>query len=86
MARRKRLVLDLVALLPSWELALRAERKSAQTIKSYGDGVRGFIRWCESNDHTPALDRDLVAGPASEVVAAVRSVYRFRQASRSSLR
>src|SRR5690349_17753079 len=60
MARRKPPALDLAALLPSWELALRAERKSPQTIKSYGDGVRGFIRWCESTTHTPALDRDLV--------------------------
>jgi len=47
-------------LLPSWELALRAERKSPQTIKSYGDGVRAFLRWCAENGHTPALDRDLV--------------------------
>jgi hypothetical protein len=35
---------DLAGLLPSWELALRAERKSPQTIKSYGDGVRLFLR------------------------------------------
>jgi site-specific recombinase XerD len=62
MARRKPPTLDLAALLPSWELALRAERKSPQTIKSYGDGVRGFIRWCEDNSHSPGLDRDLVKG------------------------
>jgi integrase len=60
MARRKPPALDLAALLPSWELALRAERKSPQTIKSYGDGVRAFLRWCAENGHTPALDRDLV--------------------------
>ncbi|MDQ3416238.1 MAG: site-specific integrase, partial [Actinomycetota bacterium] len=52
---------DLAALLPSWELALRAERKSPQTFKSYGDGVRLFLRWCESNDETPKLDRRLLA-------------------------
>jgi site-specific recombinase XerD len=52
----------LAALLPSWELALRAERKSAQTIKSYGDGVRSFLRWCDSEGHSPALDRELVKG------------------------
>jgi site-specific recombinase XerD len=62
MARRKTPALDLAALLPSWELGLRAERKSPQTIKSYGDGVRGFIRWCDANGHSPALDRDLVKG------------------------
>jgi hypothetical protein len=31
---------DLAALLPSWELHLRAERKSPETVRSYGDGVR----------------------------------------------
>ncbi len=51
---------DLAALLPSWELALRSERKSPQTVKSYGDGVRTFLRWCETNGHSPALDRDLM--------------------------
>ncbi|WP_370332605.1 tyrosine-type recombinase/integrase [Mycolicibacterium hippocampi] len=62
MARRKSAPLDLVALLPSWELALRAERKSPATLKSYGDGVRAFFRWCDRNSHTPALERDLVKG------------------------
>src|ERR1700754_769805 len=60
MPRKKPPPLDLAAMLPSWELALRAERKSPQTLKSYGDGVRGFLRWCADNNHTPALDRDLV--------------------------
>jgi site-specific recombinase XerD len=67
-ARRKPPALDLVALLPSWELALRAERKSPQTIKSYGDGVRGFIRWCDANGHSPALDRDLVKGFVADLL------------------
>lgn len=62
MSRRKAPTLDLPGLLPSWELHLRAERKSKQTIKSYGDGVRGFIRWCEANGQSPALDRNLVQG------------------------
>lgn len=53
---------DLADLLPSWELHLRAERKSPQTVKSYGDGVRAFIRWCDDNGHRPALDRDLLKG------------------------
>jgi site-specific recombinase XerD len=60
MARRKPLVLDLAALLPSWELSLRAERKSPQTIKSYGDAVRAFLRWCNEHGHSPALDRELM--------------------------
>ena len=53
---------DLAALLPSWELHLRAERKSPQTVKTYGDGVRRFLAWCE-REHRPAvLDRPSVTG------------------------
>ena len=70
MARRKPPSLDLAALLPSWELSLRAERKSPQTIKSYGDGVRGFIRWCEGNGHSPALDRELMKGFVADLLDA----------------
>jgi hypothetical protein len=33
---------DLAALLPSWELHLRAERKLPQTVKAYGDAVRAY--------------------------------------------
>jgi hypothetical protein len=32
------------ALLPSWELAVRAERKSPATLKVYGDGVFAFFK------------------------------------------
>lgn len=46
---------DLALLLTSWELALRAERKSAQTIKAYGDGVRTYLRWAD----VEGLDADL---------------------------
>ena len=37
---------DLAALLGSWELPVRAERKSPQTLKAHGDGVRRFLTWC----------------------------------------
>jgi integrase/recombinase XerD len=40
--------LDIAALLPSWQLSLRAERKSPRTVKVYGDGVRLFLAWCDS--------------------------------------
>jgi hypothetical protein len=63
-------LLDLSLLLPSWELALRSERKSAQTIKSYGDGVRGFLRWCEANGHDPELDRQLVKAWVADLLDA----------------
>ena len=68
MARRKPVPLDLAALLPSWELALRAERKSPQTIKSYGDGVRAFLRWCDEHGHAPALERDLAKGFVADLL------------------
>lgn len=53
---------DLAALLPSWELALRAERKSASTVKGYGDGVRRFLAWCAAEQCPAVLDRPTVNG------------------------
>ena len=35
--------LDIPGLLGSWELHLRAERKSAETVKSYTAGVSQFL-------------------------------------------
>lgn len=49
---------DLDALLDSWELHLRAERKSPQTVKSYGDGVRGFIGFCLATGLPVRISRD----------------------------
>ncbi len=58
MARRpKPAPLDLRELLDSWLLALRAERKSPSTVRSYGDGVRGFLDWCEANQQPAELTR-----------------------------
>lgn len=37
---------DLAALLESGTVHLRAERKSAQTVKSYTARVRLFLDWC----------------------------------------
>lgn len=59
---------DLVELLPSWELHLRAERKSPATIKVYGDGVRRFLTWCEESDHPAVLERRIVAGFVAELL------------------
>ena len=70
MARRKSAPLDLALLLPSWELALRSERKSAATVKVYGDGVRAFLRWCDDNGHSPALDRDLMKSFVADLLDA----------------
>ena len=53
---------DLASLLSSWELSLRAERKSPQTVKTYGDGVRRYLAWCAEVGQSPALDRATLAG------------------------
>ncbi len=58
---RKPPALDLALLLSSWELSLRAERKSPQTVKGYGDGVRAYLRWCEANGRPVALERRQLA-------------------------
>jgi site-specific recombinase XerD len=57
---RKRQSLDLADLPGSWELALRAERKSKNTIISYTVGVRLFLAWCQKQGISPSLDRDVV--------------------------
>jgi site-specific recombinase XerD len=51
--------------LPSWQLALRAERKSPATIRSYTEGVAGFLRWCEAN----GIDADPTKANAQAWVA-----------------
>jgi len=40
---------DASLLAQSWQLALRAERKSPQTVKGYGDGVRLYLDWCAAS-------------------------------------
>ena len=50
MPRRSVRTPDLGDLLPSWELSLRAERKSPQTIKTYTDGVHRNLAWCAENN------------------------------------
>jgi integrase/recombinase XerD len=51
---------DLAPLLPSWQLAMRAERKSAGTIKTYSDGVTAFLRWCDATGTVPELTKPTV--------------------------
>ena len=41
------------ALTLSWLLSLRADRKSAQTLKTYSDGVRFYLTWCAEQDVDP---------------------------------
>jgi integrase/recombinase XerD len=51
---------DLAELLGSWELALRAERKSPATLRVYLGGARHFLAWCERAGTPARLDRATV--------------------------
>ena len=51
---------EMRSLLDSWALHLRAERKSGQTVKTYTDGVKRFIAWCERTEREPDLSRTAV--------------------------
>lgn len=44
---------DAETLAVSWALSLRAERKSDETLKSYGDGVRFYLAWCAETGLAP---------------------------------
>lgn len=57
-------------LLESWELALRAERKSPATVKVYGDGARRFLAWAEAEHRTAVLDRPTVAAFVAAILDA----------------
>ncbi|MGI9085992.1 MAG: tyrosine-type recombinase/integrase [Aeromicrobium sp.] len=72
---------DLALLLHSWELSLRAERKSPQTLKSYGDGVRAYLRWAEANGLEANLSRAQVRGFVDALLSggAAASTARSRQ-------
>jgi site-specific recombinase XerD len=59
---------DLSLLLRSWKLALRAERKSPSTVKSYAEGVHAFLTWCES---TPGTRLELTKGTVQAFIAAL---------------
>ncbi|KAA8946754.1 tyrosine-type recombinase/integrase, partial [Mycobacterium sp.] len=82
MPRRPAAPPDLHTLLDSWEISLRAERKSDQTVKSYGDGVRRYLTWCHTSGHPAALDRrqltawiaDLLDAGAQPATAAARQL------------
>lgn len=70
---------DIAVLLPSWELSLRAERKSPATVKSYGDGVRRLLAWCAETGTPAVLNKATVNGftvallDAGDQAATVRS-------------
>jgi integrase/recombinase XerD len=50
---------NLDLLLPSWQLSLRADRKSEHTLKAYSEGVRFYLDWCALQQVAP-LERTSV--------------------------
>ncbi|GAA1911385.1 hypothetical protein GCM10009737_11020 [Nocardioides lentus] len=52
-------IADAEQLAVSWQLALRAERKSVQTQKNYGDGLRFYLAWCEETGAEPLVRSSL---------------------------
>lgn len=44
---------DLEALLPSWELSLRSDRKAPGTIHTYRMGVYQYLAWCRQEGAEP---------------------------------
>lgn len=48
---------DLREMLESWELTLKAERKSRETVKSYTNGIKAFLRWCETTGTPEVLSK-----------------------------
>lgn len=65
MSRRRSLdVLDATRLAASWQLSLRAERKSEQTQKTYGDGVRFYLAWCAETAAEPFVRSSLTSWTA----------------------
>lgn len=74
---------DLGALLPSWKLALLADRKSPQTIDSYTTGVRLFLQWCSQHGQFATLDRNMVRSWIADLLdgGAAPATARSRQMS-----
>lgn len=75
--------MDLEGLIPSWRLALAAERKAAGTIRTYTTAVRLWLTWCEDNGRAPELTRACVTEYIATMgdAGAEGSTMRIRQTS-----
>jgi site-specific recombinase XerD len=83
MPKRLPPLLDLRALMESWEIILTAENKSPTTITSYLRGVRLYLEWCERGGHPLELTRARVQQYAAELIADNKeaNTVRLRQAA-----
>jgi integrase len=55
------MIAPLSDLLASWQVALAAEHKAIKTRKQYGDGVRLFLRFCDTTGIPAELSKNNVA-------------------------
>lgn len=74
---------DLPALLESWRLYLRGQRKSPQTVRTYTIGVELFLAWCERTGNAAVLDRRTVSAFTADLLEQGReaTTARLRQMS-----
>lgn len=63
-------LLDYEALITSWTIHLKAERKSPDTIRAYLIGLRGWLAFCEREGLAPVLDRGTVAAYVADLLDA----------------
>lgn len=61
---------DLAALLPSWQLSLRAANRSPKTLTTYTAGVESFLAWCERTGTPAALTKANAQGWIADLMAA----------------
>lgn len=73
--------LDLRLLLESWQLHLRAERKSRETLRAYTTGVEQFLAFCDDEGIPAILNRRTVNSFIAELLdtGAEPSTARSRQ-------
>lgn len=60
---------DLAALVPSWIVALQAERKSPSTITTYRKGAADFLRWATETGTPAIIDRTTVTAYSAALLA-----------------
>lgn len=60
--------LDYEALITSWTIHLKAERKSPDTLRAYLIGVRGWLAFCDREDIEPVLDRATVSAYIADLL------------------
>jgi integrase/recombinase XerD len=61
-------LLDITALIPSWQLALRSANRSPRTITTYLSGVKSFLSWCERTGTPPALTKRNAQGWVADML------------------